>query len=258
MATPDPGRFERFEGSIGGTKIASRGEVYPDSSAAEEARIPALFMAKLWALFGPATAIDGGFAVPIQDRETGLRFRAYSGPSGPSYGGRWQEREALLPVIRALEQLLDRTDPVDCQLKIAVDVEYGGGALVIGVDGGEPFERRAVKRRAAVERVETTSDCLRQAERSGRHYGPKAGFQTCIAKVLPELPDQFEWRGDRYSWCVGFEVPDHGPPVFLFDEGPGLVQIPVDEIPFAEPLSPAAQLWLEALRAWQAERGGGA
>src|SRR4051794_5253615 len=98
----DQGRFERAEGG-GGARIASR----------EESR--AELLGRMWALFGPPdAAVDGGFEYGLRDRDTGLRFEVYAGPTGPAYGGPPAKHERLAPVIEAFEQLLDRTPLADC------------------------------------------------------------------------------------------------------------------------------------------------
>lgn len=40
-------------------------------------------------------------------------------------------------------------------------------------------------------------------------------------------------------------------PVYLFDEGPGLEEIPVDAIPWTAPLSTTANLWLTSYAKWR-------
>ena len=71
-------RFVRGGGG-GGSKVFSRDQVGPEES-------PALFLGRLWALFGPADPSDGGFSYRLRDQDTNVDFQAYCGPSGPAYG----------------------------------------------------------------------------------------------------------------------------------------------------------------------------
>lgn len=87
---------------------------------------------------------DDGFYYDLRDRETGRGFSAYSGASGPSYGGPIHGGDALRPVLEDFERLLDATEPVDCELTYSADDEYGGGKRVVGYRDGKSFDR-AVK-----------------------------------------------------------------------------------------------------------------
>jgi hypothetical protein len=127
-------RFERASGGMG-AKIANR----------EESR--AAFLGRLWTLFGPPDSIaDGGFTYGVRDRDTGLEFSAYAGPTGPAYGGPLAHRDQLAPVIEAFDRLLDQTPLSDCTLEVPVEE----GHDVIGVEHGKPYERNE---RQPVDRV---------------------------------------------------------------------------------------------------------
>ena len=141
MPIPRPRpRFERTREHQGVCKVFSRTEVAPhlDFDAACE---PGLFLACLWPHFGPPESIDAGFEYDLVDRETGLGFTAYSGASGPSYGGPLRGHEALRPVIEAFEAMLATTTPVECEVAFSADEEYGGGTWVLGFRDGRPFVR---------------------------------------------------------------------------------------------------------------------
>jgi hypothetical protein len=135
-----PPRFERSHESQGICKLFSRDEVAPhlEYDAACE---PGLFLACLWPHFGPPESCDDGFQYDIVDRQTGLGFTAYSGASGPSYGGPMRGEEALRPVLEAFEAMLATTQPVDCEVTFSADEEYGGGKCVLGFRDGRPFMR---------------------------------------------------------------------------------------------------------------------
>jgi hypothetical protein len=134
-------RFERFEHTAV-CKVFDRGAVNPrlDFNASMDS---GAFLGRLWALFGPASPRDDGFSYDLRDRETGLAFSAYSGASGPSYGGPIDGGEALRPVLEAFERLLDATPPADCELTYSADQEYGGGKRVVGCRDGRGYDLTA-------------------------------------------------------------------------------------------------------------------
>jgi len=133
-------RFERARERQGVCKLFSRTDVAPQL-AYDEACEPSFFLAHPWPHFGPPQSCDDGFEYDVVDRETGLGFTAYSGASGPSYGGPMRGHEALRPVIEAFEAMLATTQPVDCEVTFAADEEYGGGKWVLGFREGRPFMR---------------------------------------------------------------------------------------------------------------------
>jgi len=236
-------RFRVDDTAPGGMKLFSRGEVAPDLSF-DEAHDPPMFLARLWALFGPAGSRDGGFEYRLRDRETGLGFTAYAGASGPAYGGGHGERAALEPVLRALERLLAATAPVACEVALVDDVEYGGDAIVMGYRDGQAFRRRRVSRTAPATAA-SLDDCVAiAAEHETRGY-PGSGWRACLDQVLPEPPASFHWRHGDYDECLGFCI-DEAVPVMIFIGLSGSpTNIPVDEIPF-EAMPPIARLWLDA------------
>src|SRR5512135_2913495 len=120
-------RFER-DRSLGGGKIRNRTRDAPVGD----------FLGRLWTLFGrPESIDDSGFTYGIRDRETGLRFYAYSGASGPAFGGSPKGAKQLAPVLRAFEALLDSTPLSDC----SIEIPAGTGRVTFGVEHGAPFER---------------------------------------------------------------------------------------------------------------------
>lgn len=144
-------RFERAQGGMGG-KIANR----------EESR--AEFLGRMWALFGPPDAVgDGGFTYGLRDRDTGLLFEAYAGPTGPAYGGPMGCRDELAPVIDAFDRLLDQTPLADCTLELPLEE----GHDVIGVEHGKPFERHL---RPEIDRVAEAKQTLASDDRNPMIY----------------------------------------------------------------------------------------
>jgi hypothetical protein len=146
-------RFERSDSPVFGSKLFSRNDINARLKFTR-AMDAGAFLARLWAHFGPASPRDAGFEYHLRDRETGLTFTAYAGPSGPSYGGDLMQRNALRRVIAALEELLETTEPVDCAIAYLAEVEYGGGIHVLGWKNGTSFDvlDRRQKKPGAVER----------------------------------------------------------------------------------------------------------
>jgi hypothetical protein len=241
-------RFERETRShFSGSKKLSRAEIVSSSDARE----PVAFLGKLAALFGPPDPIDGGFSYVIRDVERDLTFTAYSGASGPSYGaGVDVDPERLRPSIRAFEELLSTVEAVDCSVEVTEEIEYGGETVRIGLRDGKPFRETATKS-AKARRPKTYEDCVAIAKARAGAYPIEAGWQLCIDKALPLVPESFAIGERRYENCVGFSFSERDKrPVYLFDEGPGLEEIPVDAIPWATPLSPTAKLWLTSYAKW--------
>jgi hypothetical protein len=120
-------RFEP-DPSVEGDKIRNRARDAPVGD----------FLGRLWTLFGPPRSIDdSGFTYGVRDRQTGLRFTAYSGPSGPAFGGSPKEVRKLAPVLDAFEDLLERTPLSDCSIEIPTSTRR----VMIGVENGAPFSK---------------------------------------------------------------------------------------------------------------------
>jgi hypothetical protein len=87
MAHEGP-RFRRLaKGSAGGAKIASRRDANPRLSPLEAVE-DGPFLALLRAHLGePDHRGDSAFSYCVRDTVLGVDFEAYSGPSGPAYGG---------------------------------------------------------------------------------------------------------------------------------------------------------------------------
>jgi hypothetical protein len=244
-------RFERCE-DAGGSKAFSRSEVNR-KLAARDAMDPGAFLARLWACFGPAGVHDGGFEYSIRDRDTGLAFSAYSGASGPSYGGDRPRRDELRPVVVAFEEMLDATAPVDCEHTFGADDEYGGGLVAIGWrDGGSFMESRDT--RTKPETARTYQECVAIAKLYEASYGAWSGWHHCLDRVLPRPPDEVDWNGAHYEQNVGFSLDDDRAPVMLYigpSEAPE--PVPLDAIAFDPPLGEIAARWVDAYARWRRE-----
>lgn len=74
------------------------------------------FLSRIWNLYGEPKGVNyEGFNYTFQDSQAGLIFTAYSAGSGPAYGGKFEEREKLLPVIKSIDDMLDLTPHADCE-----------------------------------------------------------------------------------------------------------------------------------------------
>ena len=182
------------------------------------------------------------------------RSPADSGPSGPSYGASLDlTPERLRPSILAFEAELAKVRAADCAVEVTEEIEFGGEAVRIGLRDGKPFRERLKKKDKApsARSAKTYEDCLAVAKAQGGPYGIEAGWQRCIDKALPRVPASFEIGARHYENCVGFAFSEHDQrPVYLFDEGPGLEEIPVEAIPWATRLSSTADLWLTSYATW--------
>src|SRR5687767_8765367 len=98
-------RFKRAPTQILGSKLFHRRDVNSRLTI-DRAVDRGEFLAKLWALFGPAARRDSGFEYFVRDLETNLDFTAYSGTRGPYYGGEADQRFELRRVIEAFEEVL--------------------------------------------------------------------------------------------------------------------------------------------------------
>jgi hypothetical protein len=224
----------------GGSKLFSRTDVNPrlDFHAGMDV---ADFLGRLWRLFGPASPRDDGFSYNIEHVPSGRSFEAYSGASGPSYGGDYRDSDALKPILVELEALLDATAPADCEFELELDIDYGGGRITIGCKDGKPF-RRAVPR-SPVTGATTDAERLAMATERGTGYGIEAGWQLCLDEVI-DAPDD-----DAF---VGFTLNDKGVPVFLFDPGAGIEERPIDP----KQLSEEAASWLASYEKWRKKKPG--
>lgn len=107
-------RFEKAEGPCLGSKVRNRsGSSFEDPRTAVGD-----FLARLWTLFGPPTEVsDDGYTYCLHDRATDLYFSAYSGASGPAYGGLFEDTLSLASVLDAFDEFLDSVELADCSLE---------------------------------------------------------------------------------------------------------------------------------------------
>jgi hypothetical protein len=229
-----------------------------DFVAPPEGFDPLVLLGKLTALFGrPTGSVDGGFSYAISDTSAGLQFTAYSGPSGPSYAAdHTVDRERLRASVRAFEDLLATVRPVDCEIEVTEEVDYGGARVRTGLRDGRPFREEigAPAKKTRARSVKSYEDCVAAAKARGGAYGLESGWAMCLDKVLPEVPDSFEIGARTYENCIGFVF--CGPqkvPGYAFDEfgHEGMEEIEVTAIPWPTPLSKTAQLWLTSYAQWR-------
>jgi hypothetical protein len=167
-------RFERASGGMGAL-ITNR----------EESR--AAFLGRLWTLFGaPDEVGESGFVYGLRDRDTGLLFEAYAGPSGPAYGGPIFQRDELAPVIEAFDRLLDQTPLSDCTLEIPLEE----GRDVIGVENGVPFERHEP---ATIDRVAEAKAAL-----ASDHVDPMV-YYLAMVKLAEASPAEHTLLGKLWQ-----------------------------------------------------------
>ncbi|NVK27965.1 MAG: hypothetical protein HWE14_07970 [Flavobacteriia bacterium] len=96
------------------------------------------FLSRIWAIAGPPNYIGfEGFSYTFRDTETNLIFSVYSAGSGPAYGGRAEQSDSLLPVIRAFDRMLDTVTPAYCEIQF--DTDYG--KMTCGAKDGVPYDR---------------------------------------------------------------------------------------------------------------------
>ena len=96
------------------------------------------FLSRLWAIYGEPDFITfEGFSYTFKEETTGLIFTAYAAGSGPAFGGHYANRDQLLPIIQAFEQMLDQTEPADCEIEFNTDF----GKMKSGAKDGIPYDR---------------------------------------------------------------------------------------------------------------------
>jgi hypothetical protein len=118
-------RYERLPSrAAGGAKLCNRIDVNPRLSVWQGVDSEAA-AALLAARFGPSDPVgsDCDYSYSIRDRKTGLEFEAYSGPSGPAYGGfppesfvdfengDYTTRPEILAALREFEDWLEEPMP---------------------------------------------------------------------------------------------------------------------------------------------------
>ena len=242
-----------FESGLADSAWISRFELSKDV----EALNPGGFLGRLWALFGPPEPRDSGFSYALFDRKTSIRFTAHAGASGPAYRA-MSTRASFLPVVKEFESLLARTPPADCAIEVELEIDYGGGQVRIGTRDGKPFEEK-LKAGPGEHAVhadggpKTYEDCVARAEEAGKGSDVEDGWHYALEQVMPDPPEEFELDGRTFQNCIGFWV-SKGKPVYGFDEGSGIEEIPFEKIPWEGPLPADAQLWLTSFARWWEER----
>jgi hypothetical protein len=229
-------RFERLTQPVFGSKVCNRDEANA-SLTPEQARSLGEFLGRLWARFGPAEPIDDGFSYSVRDRKTGLTFTAYSGPSGPAYGGGLPEQRRLMPVLKAFERWLCEAEPVDC----AIERESDFGPFRAGFRNGRAFEE-SIALGPDPGTARPAAECRKLAVTYGRGDVAR-GWTYAFERVL-EAPDEMTVRGRRASF-LGLG-PSPGGVFAFFEDGGSPFEVPIEELEW--PRTPALDLWLEAYR----------
>jgi hypothetical protein len=244
---------------VGGTKLCGRMQVNPTLST-EDALDDERFLRQLWTHFGPPELIDEGFSYNIRDDETNLKFRAYSGASGPSYGGSvnfFSKPIAgkLLPNIQQVLEVFDawlETTPLSNNWELTRD--SNSGKIRIGMRNGIRFKKREEEHKQT--NLTSESDLgLDHVNKLAENLPSAVSWQTILEQVLPELPETISIDGNQYSWCLGLSVDQQLGAYYLFDEGFGLEEILLEEIRFDKPLSVEAQSWLSTYQKWSDQLG---
>lgn len=126
-------RFQRIDdkNSSGTANIINREMKNPNSIIGD-------FLSRLWKIYGEPKSIGyEGFEYTFKDIETGLIFTAYSAGSGPAYGGNYDEKEKLLPIIKEFDKMLDSVLPADCEIEFETDF----GIMKSGAKNGIPYDQ---------------------------------------------------------------------------------------------------------------------
>lgn len=156
-------RFERAKNAAGG-RIESR-----EGSPGE-------YLAKLWTLFGPPEGeSDGSAYYSVRDRETGQEFEVSTNALGISYGAALESTspsdfvakgELLAPMFAAFDALLAVTPLADCTFEMKV----GYGRIVLGANGGVPFERNVQPRPSPDQAISRAKRALASKGDAGFFY----------------------------------------------------------------------------------------
>ena len=126
-------RFERLPELLLGSKIRNWHKAYETNGTAE-------FLSRIWSFYGPPDEItyEGFMYYGFLDKQTGLKFSAYKGPSGPAYGGFYEASNALEAVLNDFDTLLNSASLVDCEVEFETDF----GIYRVGVHNGQPFQKK--------------------------------------------------------------------------------------------------------------------
>lgn len=95
------------------------------------------FLSRVWKIYGkPQENNYEGFSYTFMDNQTGLIFTAYSAGSGPAYGGKPEESEKLIPILKSFDEILDTTTSADCEIQFETDF----GLMRCGAKNGVPYD----------------------------------------------------------------------------------------------------------------------
>lgn len=125
-------RFVRVDDSLAnGTSLILNREIKNPNSMTGD------FLSRIWKIYGkPQENNYEGFSYTFMDNQTGLIFTAYSAGSGPAYGGKPEESEKLIPILKSFDEILDTTTPADCEIQFETDF----GLMRCGAKNGVPYD----------------------------------------------------------------------------------------------------------------------
>lgn len=137
---PGAGRFQRLPAAAAhSARLAvtkGRWELGAPDTVDDKTMSVGDFVCRLWTAFGPPDRSPDGFTYAFRDRQTGVVVVAYGAP--PMIGAQ-QDADKGLTAIRALDAIVERTKPRDCQIQYAEN----GGIVTSGVRGGVAFDTSA-------------------------------------------------------------------------------------------------------------------
>lgn len=126
-------RFQRVDDNLSrGTSVLMNREIKNPNTMIGD------FLSRIWKIYGePKNVSYEGFGYTFKDKKTGLIFTAYSAGSGPAFGGKHDEKEKLLPIIKEFDKMLDSIIPADCEIEFETDY----GMMKSGAKNGIPYDK---------------------------------------------------------------------------------------------------------------------
>ncbi len=79
------------------------------------------FLSRLWALYGEPDLMENSFVYTLRDKKTNFIFTAYCSSFLPAFASNEKEKSKLILSLYLFSRLLEKTEPVDCQIEIDVD-----------------------------------------------------------------------------------------------------------------------------------------
>jgi hypothetical protein len=246
MSARSQRRFVLADEETPGSRACAREDItstLPPKQRPKDPLSPAEFLGKLWSVFGPTEEADEGFeGYDILDSQTGRKFRAYSGASGPAYRALEPYDGELRASLADFERVLSAAPLADCALEYDTDF----GRTRIGVSGGKPFEQKmGPPEPRAHKAVETVEQALALVP-------PKPGdpmrevlafwpglYMTVVPALQRARPTFDDLRADPTAPRIDAVFRDRGKEVL----------VPVEQLKILG-LSDVGLIWLEAYKQW--------